>query len=143
MLRRQRLEPDAVAFEGHGLRIDHGAAPVISSKYNNGTPRYDLPPTLRVAALAVELAGAGRGIVGVEANGIGGKRSRDAQRFGEQRAADAGSLALGRDRHVDQVQRLRAGREVRDVDRPRLLGLQRQRADDLAALRARRARAMS
>ena len=34
-------------------------------------------------------------VVGVETNGVGGKRSRDAQRFREQRAADAGRCRSG------------------------------------------------
>src|SRR5215208_6018185 len=61
------------------------------------------PADLAEAALAVEAAGAGRGVIGVEADRAATPLPADAPDFLDAEPADALPLQLRGDRHVDQA----------------------------------------
>ena len=86
-----------------------------------------------VAAFAVEVAGTGVRVEGVEANGVGRPLGGDSARFLDAEAADAFALVTRVDSHCGEIERAFAGVEVFSVDGPGLAGGEGQRGDELTA----------
>src|SRR5215213_6948717 len=108
-----RRMPSRSSVTGFGWITCHSCLPAVASakaghlfKVQQRHAAERLSTDVPVTALAIEVPGARRQVIRIETNRIGGNRSRDDQRFVQQRAADAATLPIGRDRPVDQVDRL-------------------------------------
>src|SRR5580658_1218613 len=76
---------------------------------------------LAEAAACVKPAGAGIGIEGVEADGVGGPGVGPNDCLMQEQAADPLALKLGKDGHAGEVDCLVYRREVIDIDGPGFL----------------------
>ena len=88
------------------------------------------PSDLPEPAFRVERSSARLGIVRIETNCIGGPLAYAAHRVLQAESADAAALTVRTNGHVGEINWPFAIREVRAVDRPRLLRRQAERADD-------------